>query len=588
MLKCRLVLRKSFLQECNHKCEKLRASGCHTKVPREFNFATDVIDKFADDPDIGNRTAFQHVDATEQCLTRFTYKEFSDETKRCGSALRSLGVIKRSLVILPHVPEWWLINIAALRNDTVLFPTSKRLDVIGLESRLLKSKADGVVADFQEAIKVEQISEDYKLSLKHKILVVSHQEMAENKEAIDELVNSQGWILLKELMDLNGTLECPLLKKTPLDQTMQVFFSSGTTGNPKIIAHSHGFAYGLVSTGRHWMNLTPDDLHWNLSDNGFALQAYSGLFGPMSQGAGVFAHGMSSYNPAKVLETLKSNPITSFCAVPNLYRKLVIYNHSIPQGSSLKQCLSAGEPLAGKVAQKWKELSGLDVREGYGISESTIISGTFKGMEIKPGSMGKPCPGYNVEIVDNMGNQCPVGKQGNIAIDCNPKPAGFFKKYLNSNMENKMVGNYFVTGDRGYMDEDGYLWFDSRTDDLIISAGYRIGPFEVESALLSHPDVIEAAAVSSPDPRRGVVVKAFVVLNEKKAKKLAAAKHKTTELIESLQDLCKQINGPYKFPRKVEFVKSLPKSMGGKVLRYKLREWERNSCKRANAIINPV
>ena len=403
----------------------------------------------------------------------------------------------------------------------------------------------------------------------------------EPNDRVVTLVNEKGWILLDDLIRTSGSSECPPLKsKTSVDQPMQIFVTSGTTGKPKIISHGHGFAYGLGFTGRYWMDLEPTDLHWTLSDNGYALMIFAGLFGPLSQGCGVFSHSMENLKARRVLETLKDFPVTSICSVPKLYRNMILEKYDLKTSPhNLRQCLSSGEPLNAIFLEKWKTMTGLDIREGYGKTESTIICGNFKGMEVKPGSFGLPCPGYEVAIVDNIGKKVPRGQQGNIAIQTGDKrPAGLFTKYLNkeNDEEDMTVGDYLLTGDRGHMDEDGYIFFDSRTDDLIISGGYRIGPFEIESAIMSHPDVLESAAISSPDYRRGVVVKAFVVLKAKRRNKVEGNEAESQALATELQELCKKVNAPnsYKFPRKIEFVSLLPKTTSGKVIRYILREWE--------------
>lgn len=351
-----------------------------------------------------------------------------------------------------------------------------------------------------------------------------------------------------------------------------------------MVPHTHtSYAYCHFVTGKYWLDLTSEDVHWNISDPGWAKSAWSSLFGPLSQGCTTFVHTMPRFLAKPVLETLAKYPITTLCAPPTLYRSLLQEDIKTYNISTLRHCCSGGEPLNEEVIYNWEEALGIVIKEGYGQTETTLLCGTFKKMNkwMKPGSMGKPAPGYDVRVVNNMGVEVPSGEQGNLAVKIKPHfPPGLFKGYLND-MEGTsyaFIGDYYLTGDRARQDEDGYLWFESRTDDLIISSGYRIGPFEVESALFEHPSVAESAVVSSPDVARGQVVKAFIVLS-KPYQNIIGDAAREAELKEELQNHVKNTTAPYKYPRKIEFVSSLPKTVSGKIRRTELRERELSKYK---------
>lgn len=354
---------------------------------------------------------------------------------------------------------------------------------------------------------------------------------------------------------------------------MTIYFTSGTTGAPKMTEHSHcSFPIGLTVNARYWLDLLPSDVFWNASDTGWAKSAWSSVFSPWIQGSCVFAHGMPRFDAEVILETLVKYPVTTFCSAPTLYRMMVLHNLDSYKFKSLKHCISAGEPINPQVMEQWKATTGLDIYEGYGQTETVLICGTFKGMKIKPGSMGKPSPAYDVQIVDGGGNILPLNQEGDIGIRISPqKPFCLFSQYTGDPEKTASTqrGDFYLTGDRAIKDEDGYFWFVGRSDDVILSSGYRIGPFEIESALIEHPAVGESAVVSSPDPIRGEVVKAFVVLSP------TYSGQDPGKLISELQEHVKKVTAPYKYPRKIEFVQQLPKTVSGKIRRNELRniEW---------------
>jgi len=524
------------------------------EVPEKFNFSRDVIDKFA--REAGERPALWYV-GEEGKEVKFSYKELSEASQKAATVVESLG-LQKAVCILPKVPEWWVINLGTIRAGVVLLPGTTQLTDRDIEGRLLSSGADALICDVETAAKVDNLNLDH-TSLKTRVVVGG---------------SRAGWVDWGHLYDKAPSNHEAV--DSHKDDIMQIFFTSGTTGKPKMVPHTHG-SYGFCHwpMGKYWLDLSPGDLMWNISDTGWAKSAYSSVFGPWSQGATVFVNGMSRFTAPKVLDTLAKVPVTVLCAPPTMYRSLV--QEDLRQWSflSLRHCVSAGEPLNEEVIYNWEEATGLVVKEGYGQTETTLLIGTFKKMSkwVKPGSIGKVAPGYDVRIVNNMGVEVARGEQGNIGVRCKPQvPPGLFQGYCEDLQAtaNCFAGDFYLTGDRGVQDEDGYFWFFSRTDDLIISSGYRIGPFEVESALIEHEAVLESAVVPSPDVERGQVVKAFVVLNDRFSE-VRGDPIKEKELIKELQEHVKATTAPYKYPRKIEFVTSLPKTVSGKIRRTELR-----------------
>lgn len=397
----------------------------------------------------------------------------------------------------------------------------------------------------------------------------------------------QGVVLLSEALkaipaDARYTGPQPAIKDPSV-----LYFTSGTTGPPKMVVHNQ-ISYPLAHTitSKHFHRLQPGDLNWVLTEQGWAKAGWA-FFGTWNCGAGLFIHDdRQAFNGRNTLDMLHDYPITTFCAPPTAYRQLVLddmrkhISHNPPK--ALKHCTGAGEPLNPEVIRLWKEATGLEICDGYGQSETMLVCGNFKGNEIRPGSMGKPSPGVPLHVVDEDGKESKDDDEGDIAllVDLTEKSNffGFFDGYLDTegNLDRKLKSStqegeaWYLTGDRATRDKDGYFWFVGRSDDVINSSGYRIGPFEVESTLKLHPTVVESAVVSSPDKSRGEVVKAFIVLTD------AGRKKDETQLVKELQDFCKEHAAPYKYPRKIRFVDAtfLPKTISGKIQRKKLKQME--------------
>jgi medium-chain acyl-CoA synthetase len=533
------------------------AESFELSVPTAFNFARDVIDA-TDDP---QAPAIFWVKGDQEIAV--SYQELSDSSKRIATGLQSLGVRKGDtvIVLLGRKLQWWEVVTACLRMGAVLSPATPQLSATDLEYRINAAGASCVIVDTENQSKIDAVENNCP-GLRVKVLVHADSENLAGESSADWASYSD--LLLTEISDLATE---DLLAS---DEAF-CFFTSGTTGKPKMTVHtqaSNGIAH--TTTGKFWLDQKPGDLHWNITDTGWAKAAWSSYFSPFICGSCVFVDD-TDFNPQRTLELLQRFPITTMCGAPTIYRMLVQQDLSGFQPSSLRHCVAAGEPLNPEVIDTWRESTGITIRDGYGQTETVLLCGNFPFMEIKAGSMGKPAPGFDLSVINHDGEIVAPNQEGDIAVRVKPnRPVGLFKEYRNAAAATEATfrGDWYITGDRAFMDEDGYFWFVGRMDDVIITSGYRIGPFEVESILLEHDAVVESAVVSSPDETRGEVVKAFIVLS--------AGYEPGDELLTELQQHVKSITAPYKYPRKIEFVESLPKTVSGKIRRKELRdrEWQ--------------
>jgi medium-chain acyl-CoA synthetase len=514
-----------------------------------FNFATDVVGKWAADPEL---VAMRWIgDAVDRTLT---FGHFAERSDRFANALEELGLVAgdRVLVVLPRIVEWWEALLGLEKARCVAMPGTTLLTTKDIAYRLEAAEASAIITDAANAGKVDAVSPAPKLKAK---IVVGAQRA--------------GWSTYEMLVTKASPKRAA--QPTPAHEPSLLYFTSGTTGYPKMVVHTHAsIGMGHEVTGRFWLDLRPGDLHWNISDTGWAKAAWSSFFGPWQCGATILVqYSAGKFAAPEILRFLDTYPITTLCGPPTVYRMLVQEDLSKVKCPTLRHCVAAGEPLNPEVIETWKAATGLVIRDGYGQTETVILCGNFPPIEVRNGSMGKPTPGMDLAIIDDEGNRLGPGKEGDIAIRVEPdRPLGLFKEYWKNPdaMATSFHHGWYATGDRGLWDEDGYFWFVGRADDVIISAGYRIGPFEVESALIEHPAVAEAAAVASPDPVRGAIVKAFVVL---------APGHTASDaLATELQEHVKKVTAPYKYPREIEFVADLPKTISGKIRRIDLRERE--------------
>ena len=520
------------------------------KRPERYNFAAEVVDKWAA-KDPSQRALLWTYDTGR--VEERTFAQISEASRRVANVLKEGGVKRGDtvIVILARQIAWWEVITACLRMGAVVSPGTTQLSAKDIAYRINAAGATAVVTDPAIAEKVDRVAGDCP-TLSLKVMI----------EGVRD-----GWVAYEDAVaSASADFEAV---DTDADEDALCYFTSGTTGYPKMTIHNHAYALGHETTGRYWLDLTADDLHWNISDTGWAKAAWSSYFAPWLMGACLFVHHTQGFDPKASLEMFERFPITVMCGAPTIYRMFVLQDLSKYKFPHLRHCVGAGEPLNPEVIAKWKQGTGLAIRDGYGQTETVLLCGSFPFIEVRPGSMGMPSPGIDLDVVDDAGKPVTVGEEGNIAVRVKPTPPpGLFKGYKGEpeRTANCFVGDWYFTGDKATKDGDGYFWFVSRSDDVILSSGYRIGPFEVESALIEHPAVAESAVVSSPDETRGEVVKAFVILKP--------GYDGNDDLVRELQTHVKTVTAPYKYPRKIEFVTELPKTVSGKIRRVELRQKE--------------
>jgi acetyl-CoA synthetase/medium-chain acyl-CoA synthetase len=517
-------------------------------VPDDFNFGRDVVDRWAEDP---ARPALLWRDAGGR-QERLRFSDVAAASNRMAHLLRSLGVEAGAplIVMLPRIPEWQIATVGALKAGVLVIPSSTILRPKDIAYRARHSGAVAIVATARQADAVDRVRGEIP-GVRHFLCL---------EEAAGPVPD--GWLDLREA--LAGMPEDAAAgRATRASDPALVYYTSGTTGPPKAVLHDHGYTHAQRYTARFWHGVREGERLWTTSDTGWAKAAYGVIFGPWSLGAEVVLyHGRFEARTELALLTELAPQV--FCAPPTEFRLLVKEDLSGLSLPRLRECVSAGEPLNPEVIRAWRDATGLVIRDGYGQTESILLIGNFPGVPVRPGSMGFPTPGQRIEVIGDDGSVLPPGEVGEIAVQHGAP--GLFREYWHDAEATRgcQLGDWYLTGDRAYRDPDGYFWFVGRSDDVIISAGYRIGPFEVESALLEHPDVVEAAAVAAPDPDRGAIVKAYVVLRAGVAGDEALSRR--------LQEHVKDVTAPYKYPRAVEFVAALPKTVSGKIRRVELRE----------------
>lgn len=522
-------------------------------VPDRFNAVLDIVEiRSMTTPDA---LALLSLKSDGTVAARHTFRDLNLESRRMAHALTGLGVSKgdRVFVMLPRVPEWYVCVLGAIRIGAVPVPAVAQLTGPDIEYRINSSEAVAAITDMEGAAKIDDIA-DRLPGLAHRIVVGP--------------APSASWTQLDALLAKASdgpTVSDPTAAHDP----MLMYFTSGTVAYPKMVMHTQAsFGMGHVVTARYWQDLRPGDVHWTVSDTGWAKAAWGKLFGQWAEGATVVQMNMSKPDADLVLDTIARQGITTFCAPPTLYRSLVLADLRRHNLSQLRHCVAAGEPLNPEVIRIWEEgTGGLVIRDGYGQTETVNIVANYRCLPLRPGSMGKPAPGFDIQVVNDAGVPVGAGDEGNIAVRVEPaRPVGMFTGYWKDPdaTADAFRNGWYFTGDKARRDEDGYFWFEGRNDDVITSSAYRIGPFEVESALVEHPAVAEAAVVGKADPSRTQIVTAFVVLGP--------GYEGSAGLATELQDHVKRVTAPYKYPREVHFVSALPKTVSGKILRRELRD----------------
>ncbi len=524
-------------------------------VPEQFNFGFDVIDKHAEDE---KKRALVWTGPDGKDLKEYTFRDISRLSNQAANALKSIGVKKgdRIFIMLGRVPEWYFILVACHKLGAVIMPAPVILLPSDIEYRVRKGQANVVITNKANHAKVDaavnKISAPF---LRHKLLV--------DGDVAD-------WHDFQTAMNSAS----PVLKRSDVEPTSAndsflIYFTSGTTKYPKMVHHLCSYPLGHLRTAGLWHSLSDRDLIWVVSDTGWAKSAW-GLYGQWIIGAGLFVHNAEGrFNARLTLELMTTKGVTAFCGPPTVYRMLVLEDLTKYDYSAIKHFTSAGEPLNPEVIKVWKEATGKTIHEGYGQTETTVLVANYPFMPVKPGSMGKPLPDLHIDILDEDFKPVPAHEAGYICVKMNPKkPVGIFESYLEDPEENEKVfqHGWYNTGDKATMDEEGYFTFVGRGDDIIKASGYRIGPFEVESVIQEHPSVAENAVVASPDPVRGEIIKAFIVL--------APGHRASDKLGQEIQDFVKARTAPYKYPREIEFMDELPKTVSGKIKRTVLRSRE--------------
>jgi acetyl-CoA synthetase len=551
------MLLDSYLDRTEYTSYQDLRDNFRIKVPEAFNFAYDVVDEYArTEPD---KVALVWCDEHGASAT-FTFRQMKEASDRTANLFRAHGIGKGDpvMLILKRRYEFWFCLLALHKLGAIAIPATHLLTAKDLvyrnnaaDVKLIVAAADAQLLEHVDA------AQDKSPSLKGKMAVGG---------------SRPGWIDFdRESSKTSAAFEPPAGADRPANGDISLlYFTSGTTGYPKMVRHNYIYPLGHILTASYWQKVVPNGLHLTVADTGWAKSVWGKIYGQWLAGSAVFAYDYDKFVPADILRVIAQHGVTTFCAPPTIYRYLIKEDLAQYDLSKLQYAVIAGEPLNPEVYNQFLRLTGLKMREGYGQTECTVAIATFPWMEPRPGSMGLPSPGYDADVIDEGGHSCEVGVVGEIVFRTSRHtPVGMFDGYYRDPelTEKAWHDGLYHTGDTAWRDEDGYYWFVGRKDDLIKSSGYRIGPFEVESALLEHPAVLECAVTASPDPLRGQVVKATVVLSAKFAGSDA--------LVHELQEHVKKVTAPYKYPRIIEFVTELPKTISGKIRRVEIREQDR-------------
>lgn len=526
--------------------------------PEDFNFGWDIVDGWAQEEPDKRALVWCDDHGGEKVLT---FSDISRLSNKTVHFLRSLGIKKadRVMLILRRRWEYWVCATALHKLGAVLIPANLQLTKKDIVYRVNSADIRAVIC-VNDSYVLEQVDAAAAQTpgLSHRIVVAGDRE---------------GWLNFSEgIAPFSEKLERPTGEQaTKAEDTMLIYFTSGTTSMPKLVAHNFKYPLGQIVTAKYWQHVEENKLHMSVSDSGWAKFGWGKIYGQWICGATVFAYDMDKFTGAGLLSMLEKYRVTTFCAPPTMYRFMLQEDVRQYDLSSIHHCATAGEPLNPEVVKQWKELTGHMIYEGFGQTETTVVLANFGWDEVKPGSTGKPSPIYNITLVDTEGCEVEDGEEGYIVVKGIDEhmPVGLFTSYFGDpeRTQRELGGKYYSMGDMAWRDSDGYYWFVGRGDDIIKCSGYRIGPFEVESALIEHPAVVECAITAAPDPVRGQVVKATVIL--------AKGYEPSEALIKELQNHVKKVTAPYKYPRIVEFVDELPKTIGGKIKRAQIRREDR-------------
>lgn len=538
-----------YLTKIEHDSYENFAKDTDIIVPENFNYGYDIIDEYAKLCPNKRALVWCNDKGEEKIFTFGDMKVLSDKV---AYILDKSGVRKGDFVMtmLNRRYEYWITAIACHKMGAVLVPATYLLTAKDIAYRINNANVKVLIVTNEDDV------------TKH---VAEAIPMCPSLAKVFTTTKSDLFESLDEAMD-NAPEGFVPREKTTNDDKFLVYFTSGTTGNPKMVAHKYLYPLGHMITAKFWQDVVDDGLHLTMAETGWAKCSWGKIYGQWIAGTAIFVYDyFGKFTPTDILPLISKYKITTFCAPPTIYRFLCKEDLSTYDFSSITHCSTAGEALNPEVAKQFKDQTGLSIYEGFGQTESTVILATFKYMDIKQGSMGKPSPIYNVELLDNDDMPVAQGETGEVCIRLRENQVGLIYQYHNDEERTKAIfaNGIYHTGDLAYVDSDGYYWYVSRKDDIIKSSGYRIGPFEVESALHEHPAVLECAITGAPDPLRGQVVKATIVL--------AKGYEPSDALIKELQNHVKKATAPYKYPRIVEFVSELPKTISGKIMRKDLR-----------------
>jgi len=550
---------EKFLQQTEFKDFEDFKANYKLIVPENFNFGYDIVDAWAaKEP---NKKALLWTNDQGECH-EFTFGEMKKYTDQTASYFQSIGIKKGDIVmaILKRRYEFWFTIVALHKIGAVIIPATHLLTKKDLIYRNNAADIKAIIAVGEEPI-ITHINDAMPESPSVEMLIsVGH-------------IIPEGWLDFHKGID-NAAPFTPIHHVNKNDDPLIISFTSGTTGNAKMVLLDCVYPLAHIITAKYWHNLREDSLHLTIADTGWLKAVWGKLYGQWIVGACVFVYDHEKFTPAAMLEMIQKYHITSLCAPPTIFRFLIREDLTHYDLSSLEYCTIAGEALNPAVYEQFLQLTGIKLREGYGQSETTLSLFTSPWVEPKPGSMGLINPHYDVDLLTPEGRQAEVGEQGQIVIRTDKHyPVGLFKGYYRNEVLTNEAwhDDVYYTGDVAWRDEDGYFWFVGRADDVIKSSGYRIGPFEVESALMTHPAVVECAITGVPDEIRGQVVKATIIL-AKEYRDRADEK-----LIKEIQEHVKSVTAPYKYPRIIEFVEELPKTISGKIRRTEIREKDKNN-----------
>ncbi|MBO4547589.1 MAG: AMP-binding protein [Abditibacteriota bacterium] len=548
-------MKERYLEECEFSSYEDMRNRFRFRIPDNFNFGFDVVDAWADEEPEKRALVWANPQGEEKTFTFTDIKRLSNQTV---NYLKGVGVKKGDVVMLVLKRRWeyWVISVACHKLGAIALPVNHLMKKKDFSYRINKA---GVTTVFcvNEEMAIAELEESIAHDAPHVKNKIVVQSPREGWEYFDDCIAGQS-----PVFDRPTGAEA-----TQNDDTMLMYFTSGTTGMPKLLPHNYLYPLGHIITACYWQCVQNNGLHLTVADTGWAKTGWGKIYGQWIGGTANMVYDFDRFHADEILSLIGKYHLTTFCAPPTVYRFIIKEDLSRYDFSSLTHCCTAGEALHSEVFNAFEKATGHKIYEGFGQSEGVVLLATFPGVTPRPGSMGKPSPAYDIRLLDENLKEVEVGQEGLLAVKVDDEyPVGLFKGYLYDldDQEERFRGGYYFTGDMAWKDEMGYYWFVGRSDDVIKSSGYRIGPFEIESVLMQHPSVLECAVTGAPDPIRGQVVKATI--------KLAKGYEPSDELSAELQEFVKKNTAPYKYPRLFDYVDELPKTFSGKIRRKVIRE----------------